>query len=544
MQEIVAIDRSVESRAQRWAGYAVLGCCLTVYWAAVAILVHQCKAANGGHFIYPLDDAYIHLSVAKNFAHFGIWGVTRFRFGGCSSSLLWPMMLAGIMKITGSAAEMAPLYLSTVAGSILLLSIYVIAGLQRASTAIIAICLLAVIFATPLPTLTITGMEHVCQASIDLWLVYLFAKAATSRGKLSSASVCWLMVLSALATMVRYEGGFLIAVGAIVLVVRRRGYAAVASAIAGVVPIAIVGIISIRHGGSWLPNSVLLKGNRPQFGGPHGIAGALGYDAVYTLYFNAPWLFRLAVLAICTLLLRLRRKPIDRVSAMLIIVLGVVVLHCQYAAVGWFFRYESYLIVLLLVPLTLSLKRLTWPRTRDEFSSAAAIIVAACLVAWPFEERTVMAFRATPLASRNIYEQQYQMAKFIREYYPNSPAAVNDIGAVSFYSDINLLDIYGLDDHGIMLQKLSHTYSCRSVADAVRQRGVKIAIIYDDFLLPYGGTPANWTRVGIWQLSDNEACGSDTLAFYSTDPAATTDLRSRLAKFSKGLPKSSSYKVY
>jgi hypothetical protein len=42
---------------------------------------------NGGSFTYALDDAYIHLAMAKNFP-LGVWGTTRYEFSSSSSSLL------------------------------------------------------------------------------------------------------------------------------------------------------------------------------------------------------------------------------------------------------------------------------------------------------------------------------------------------------------------------------------------------------------------------------------------------------------------------
>ena len=43
-------------------------------------------------------------------------------------------------------------------------------------------------------------------------------------------------------------------------------------------------------------------------------------------------------------------------------------------------------------------------------------------------------WRSTPGAMRNVYEQQYQMARFFRVAYPGDTIALNDIGAVAWLS--------------------------------------------------------------------------------------------------------------
>ena len=52
-----------------------------------------------GRYIYPLDDAYIHLSMARNFAEFQTWGITQYEFSSTTSSPLFTFLLALIIKI-------------------------------------------------------------------------------------------------------------------------------------------------------------------------------------------------------------------------------------------------------------------------------------------------------------------------------------------------------------------------------------------------------------------------------------------------------------
>lgn len=67
------------------------------------------------HFTYALDDAYVHMAIAKNLAHTGVWGVTPFAFSGASSSPAWVVLLGLSYRLWG-ASEFLPLFLNLAAG--------------------------------------------------------------------------------------------------------------------------------------------------------------------------------------------------------------------------------------------------------------------------------------------------------------------------------------------------------------------------------------------------------------------------------------------
>ncbi|MGO9387121.1 MAG: hypothetical protein ACLPWD_03630 [Methanobacterium sp.] len=51
-----------------------------VLWLTTVLLLVISLRLNNGHFAYGLDDAYIHMSIAENFALHGVWGVTLYGF--------------------------------------------------------------------------------------------------------------------------------------------------------------------------------------------------------------------------------------------------------------------------------------------------------------------------------------------------------------------------------------------------------------------------------------------------------------------------------
>jgi len=144
----------------------------------------------------------------------------------------------------------------------------------------------------------------------------------------------------------------------------------------------------------------------------------------------------------------------------------------------------------------------------------------------------------TPQASRNIYEQQYQMGMFLQRYYPGRAVAVNDIGAVSYLADVRLLDLWGLANVDVARLKLRGEFGSREIDDLTRKQGAVIAIIYEDWFKIKGvnGLPLEWIKAGQWSISKNVACGSDTVSLYGLDPSTGEELAQNLRRFESELP--------
>ena len=68
--------------------------------------------SNDGHFVYSLDDAYIHLSLAEKIAG-GTYGLNAGEASAPSSSILWPFLLVPLAPF--AAGAFVPLLLNVVA---------------------------------------------------------------------------------------------------------------------------------------------------------------------------------------------------------------------------------------------------------------------------------------------------------------------------------------------------------------------------------------------------------------------------------------------
>ncbi|HEY0004142.1 MAG TPA: hypothetical protein VGB17_04965 [Pyrinomonadaceae bacterium] len=516
-----------------------LALALLALWLTVAAFWLILTAQTGGRFIYALDDAYIHMAMAKNFVSEGVWGVTRYEFSSSTSSVLWTLLLSAIYLLTG-AREKIPFILNLVAATFALVAAYLSLKNYSITQRQRFLLLVAFIFLTSLPPLVFSGMEHCAQILIDICFVYLAARVLEDESFAFKdfASLC-LLALAALLTLIRYEGLFLISIVCLLFLWRRRTAYAFALGLAAIIPIGLYGLVSVRHGAFWLPNSVLLKGALPT-------GGALGpLKHAYLKSIEGP---HLPLLLLITLALYLfRRKRVKRLweqgQTLLIILLVAIAEHLLFASIGWFYRYEAYLVALgVLIDGALICESLPdWSSLKQKGGRVlrpATMALSVCLLAAliPLLKRSFDALRDTPRADLSIYQQQYQMSLFLREYYQGAAVAANDIGAINYFADIRCLDLWGLGSAEITRDKLRGQYNTSRIKELAANHQVKIAVVYSGWIQEYGGVPSAWKRMGKWVTPGCIVCGSDTISFYAVDPAEAEALTQHLKEFSQRLP--------
>lgn len=520
--------------ARHWPVYTALA----IYWATLAVLIHLSVRQNAGHFVYPLDDAYIHMAMARNVAQHDVWGVTRYGFTSSSSSPLWTALLAAIWWLFG-IAESTPVVLNILFGSLLVvisysfLKPYVHRRLTRAGI------LTLVVLITPLPTLTLIGMEHVLQTLIAVCFVRYSIAAFRPTNDPGRDMRIGLVSVAAIVTAVRYEGLLLVGVVSSLLLWKRRYGMALAVAAAAVLPPLAYGSWSMAHGWWFLPNSVLLKGKIPALTA-WGVTDwlALGLKKLAIGQLLAIWVASLFTLTII-------RHDDDEALAPVwdanVILAAVIPLHALLASAGQFFRYEAYLVCLGVLIVGASAVVLMRTRSFRDGGHDPLRVVLACALAGVLVlsggQRVFASLRHSVTATTNIYEQQYQMGLFLRRFYEGRTIVANDIGAISYLADIRLIDAWGLATIAPARRRLAGTYDTRAVFDLSRDGGGTIAIVYGTWFQPFGGLPPDWLLVGRWTIQHNVVCGSDTVSFYAVDVSAGADLKANLALFSRDLPR-------
>ncbi len=515
-----------------WSRRTPLAFALLVYWLFTLGLLKAAQAEAHGHFGYPLDDAYIHMAMARHLVQDGFWGISSSGFSSSTSSPLWTFLIAAADRMLG-VNDWIPLALCFLFGSLVVVYCdHLLATVSNPARR--TVYLLFVVLLTPLPVLTAVGMEHVLQSLMTVAIIYMAASylAAEAPNRRLLAAVA---SLAGLASLTRYEGLFLVFVIVVLLLIQRRFAAAAWIAAAGAMPVTAYGIWSMRQGWYFLPNSVLLKGS---------MAGLTpGTVGVWLLHWAAslqlaPHVLVLLLAVLIAYLLSERQGILSKQRRYLAaIFVPMLLLHMQFAAIGWLSRYEAYIVlagIVILMDLLDTLIRHEGIRPQRITMAHLAAFVLAIVFLSPLMLRMADSFTRSRMGVRNIYEQQYQMGRFLAAYYSGKTVAANDIGAIDYLANVKTLDLYGLGSMQVARAKLNGTYGAPSIQRLSQAQNAEIAVIHTSWF--EGEIPPDWVEVGRWEIQDNYVCAEPQVTFYAPGSAWEQSATEHLRGFSALLP--------
>lgn len=498
-----------------------------VYAAITLTQLNLSLIACQDHFVYPVDDAYIALAMAKNLALHGVWGVTRYGFSGSSSSILFPLLTASVFRLIGVSVYV-PLALSWLAGlaSILVASRILARFVDRIWQTVL---LILVVLCTPLFVIGVIGMEHTLHLLLTLLFLDIFLRDDVPSWQAG--------LITALMVSARYEGLFFVAPACLILLVQRRWKLLFAMSIGAAVPVVGYAWFSMAHGSYWLPQSVALKGAHARSGSAlEAIRGV-----VQRVIMNSKvgiWLvLLLAALGASVVSLARRSWSCTAVPMLLVFVAGC--LHLCLASVKGMFRYEDYLIGAGIVAAGCAL-----PILREGLPQRNLLLVRVLFSAAGIALllRAALPGLMLPACTRAIYWQQMQMARFVSQYYPNATVAANDIGAISYFSDIHCLDVIGLASADVFYARHGGWYATEFLQKEATEQHVQIAMVYEDLFTPSRPDPVgiqmppNWILVQRWSLPQQLQEGGRTVSFYAVAPGEAEHLRHAMQEFDPTLP--------
>jgi hypothetical protein len=336
---------------------------------------------------------------------------------------------------------------------------------------------------------------------------------------------------------VRYEGLALVVIVTVLFAVRRRWAQAAVILVAGIAPVVLYGLYSLSQGAYFLPNSVYVKASTEAGVGrllqsPSAFI-ALIVERLPTSYPLFP-LIGASMLFVVVQLMRKRGIWSARVIFPAVAI-AVSCVHLVFGDIGWFFRYEDYMVVLLGLGLLLQVTDLLEEGRPAEtalqwavFSLAAVLALGGVLAC---AKRGNIALRSTPWAVKNVYEQMYQLAHFVKANPQYDSIAIGDLGAISYYNDnVRILDLEGLALRGVPMSELGKDrLKAARISELATRNGAKIAVIFPD----YFDQPSDWQEVGRWTIHDNLVTGGDSVSFLAIPPTDPQELRAALKRYSE-----------
>jgi hypothetical protein len=528
---------------------------LATLWIIVGVCLSSSLSLTNGHVSYTLDDAYIHMAMAKNLVQHGVYGVTQFEFSSSSSSPLWTLFLAGAFTVFG-VREWLPFFLNLLLASAVLVLMDNILRSVSSHKILTAAALLSVVLFTPFPALIFGGMEHPLHIILLITFIWMLTKIIVGNElSLTTSHIVWLCLLVIGITMARFESYALVFLGCFFLILRKKWRYSLGLALAAIIPLLLYQYISVSKGWFWLPNSIIIRTDPSQihmFNSQQAFVfipftgGLSGFFSNFVR--NATYANHLVVLILCAMVLlvfgwRQMKSLWTMGNIFLLLFILFALVHMQFAKNGHFFRYEAYLVALGFFVLAYALSELhreiSWrPFTWRKTILGVVVLILMYFGSLPLLFRCKISIELIPRATCNIYEQQYQMGLFLKHFYPEASVAANDIGAISFLGDIHLLDLVGLASIDVLTLKKEGRYTTEQISQLSRTRDVDVAIVYDPWfrLENLQGVPPEWIKVAEWVIQDNVVCGGSVVSFYAVKAAEKERLISNLHLFSFMLP--------
>lgn len=553
------------SSHQRAVRFWPLVAALLTVWLVTGLLAAR-SMEHQDAWTYSRDDAYIQMAVAKNLVEHGSWGINKGEYDAVSSSPLWASLLAGTYLVFG-VNDFSPMVLNIIFVSLAIAAAFFIMESRGLSPPFNFLALLALVLFAPVPALVPLGMEHSLQILLAILFVYLAGRelAEGTRGRLGAPGR-WMMVITPILVLCRYESLFMVAAVSLFLLVKKRWPAALSLAALGALPVLAVGLVSIADGGQLLPNPMTLKSRIPLFPLSNWLWTNITHihDPFLAMIRDPVWLVLAPASVVVVLLSFSRTDPFGNNRAMSrwmnLIFLFTLYIHLQTNS-SQHFRYDAYLVCLGIIAVSLPvfsyLSAMPWRASairRPIIAAVATVLLLAALV--PLAHRGWVKMKAAPLETRRIFEQQYQMAKFLDRYYRDRVVAANDIGAINYYADIDTVDLWGLGDNEVARRRIDirkEDYQIESGSDTkkdtfvlrrediegiTRERGTDIALVYDDIYKVDGESrlPDDWILVGRWLCYRYERDYWDKVSFYAVDTDRAGELAQSLRRFSPDLP--------
>lgn len=504
---------------------------------------------TGGVFVYPLDDAYIHMAMGRSLADYGVWGCTPYRFASASSSPLWTVVLA-VVDVVAGVRDLTPLVVNVACGMALLWLTDRWMRRHGAGVLVRLATLAGAVLVFPMASMALFGMEHVLHGLLTVAFAlaaadYLAepASGGAGDGGVLDGAVLRLAVIGALLAASRYEGAFLVAIVCASCMIAGRRRQGLAIGLVSSIPLVALGLASLLHGSLFLPNSLMLKAGGDSASTASALFKPIGREDLAALH-TSPGLLGLTVAAVAALLLqgsRLRRWRQPSVLLPIWLVVAVALhVHFAFSSTFWVYRYDAYLLVfgIVVAGVAASAVASAWPQPARAVAPAAAVAVLALAVG---DVRTGLLPVLEVGSARLTQREHYAAAQFVRTYFPGETVVVNDVGAMAYFADANVLDMFGLCDiEPVLERRAAGGYDARDVQRWTAPLHPRIAIVQLSWGWVPPHVPDTWRKVAEVHIEPE----GRTLGFYAVaDDLKGVDLRADVEEYYRPLAERDGYRI-
>jgi hypothetical protein len=513
---------------------------LVVFLVSLAAALRAALRWTDGRLIYAVDDAYIHMAVARTLANQSLWGCTPFHFSSSSSSLLWTFGLGAAYRLF-QVHDWIPLLLNVAFAVGTLVVANVSLARLGAPPLLRASALLGIVVAFPLAGIVLLGMEHTLHVLLTIGFAALAVETLTNppegprRSRRRTLALC---VLAALLGASRYEGFFLVGLACLAFLVRRQRLRAVLVGAAALLPVAVFGLLSMANGSFFLPNPLMVKAVGENVSLAETLLKPFGSGDLGFLQNNRamPILLGLGVLGA----LAHARRAFWRPTVLLPSALAAMILlhgHFVFSPLFWVYRYDAYLVAFGIFVGAVVLVELPSPRAVPRGAMPALLV--ASLVPAVADVREGLFPDVEVEGMRNTYLEEYQTAQFLRRYYARDAVIVNDLGAVTYYTDGRILDLVGLGDIEPLVIMRRSAYTSRDVVDWTARYRPSIAILQLNWSIVRPLIPPEWVRVAVVEVPPHR----HPVGFFAVDRKESWTLRARVAQHFGPLERTHGYRM-
>jgi hypothetical protein len=478
-------------------------CFLFTILCVVGFIISNLKN-NQNFFVYPLDDTYIHLAIAKTFSNYQIWGVTKYQFVSATSSPLYTLIISIFIKIFGNCVFI-PLFIN-ILFCLLFFTVFYKTNKERLNDFMYVLTLAIITFFIPLFHCILLGLEHTMHLFFTYLLFHFFVKIYSEKNL--KKDIIQFHLVIALCMVTRYESIFMITLISFCFLLQKR-WLSITTFTTALFPIIIYGLISIKNGDQFLPNTLLAKGS---FIKQYNIGFIIDFiiRKVEYILSNAHILQMASLLIAVAILVVLKSVQINinRCLSILFIAFGSLIAQGIFAQYHGYYRYENYLILFVTLSIIFSIHEMCFSVKNK--SQLLFILLLTGILFIPFILRNISIIYFNKNAPKNIYDQQIQISRFLSKFKTNT-FAISDLGAICYYTENRIIDIAGLGTPGVL--KLNQK---KAPLDAVFEKeNVTIvathATFYNSFI------PKKFKPICTFTINNNIVCGEPTVTFFAKD---------------------------